>query len=559
MRERYRTRTRIFWKILGIVLISIIFCVLVTSGFMYFYMKPLVENSLIEKRRDMVLNLSEQEVNTLEEISLYAMNITFDDTVQNIFKIEEPEDSYMFFAQIQTMEKKLKEYQMLYGGLIQDIFVIDGQGKVLEMVNTYRDLVGEEPYKEFMKNERISGFTPRYIFDYHGIIGEKNTIAYVNEIYDKNGIKVGLGKLVILLDTENMDAALMSDEELYLRLTTPEGVTVFDSLTGHEAMDPIYMDRIGETGWKVEYRIDNRALETVIRRMNSMVAVTIGLILLVMLSFMLLVLMRIISPLDTLIRGMQSVAQGSRTEHIEIHSQDECEEAADVFNKMVESIEKHTEQLVDSEKKQYEAQLKMLSYQLNPHFIYNTLNAIICLARKCSYEEIIDLTKAFIKLLQSLLRTDLQAMTTVEMEKEYIDNYLHVLQMCYRNVPDIVWQIQSGLEKREIPRMILYPLVENSVFHGIVPSDKTCFLHIAIKEKEGWISVSVEDNGIGCTQEELMEIRNRLESEKVENHIGLFNVNGRLRLIYKNSRPLIINSREGGGTIIQFSFYDRKI
>ena len=142
MHERNRTRTRIFWKILGIVLISIIFCVLVTSGFMYFYMKPLVENSLIEKRRDMVLNLSEQEVNTLEEISLYAMNITFDDTVQNIFKIEEPENSYMFFAQIQTMEKKLKEYQILYGGLIQDIFVVDGQGKVLEMVNTYRDFGG---------------------------------------------------------------------------------------------------------------------------------------------------------------------------------------------------------------------------------------------------------------------------------------------------------------------------------------------------------------------------------------------------------------------------------
>ena len=114
MHERNRTRTRIFWKILGIVLISIIFCVLVTSGFMYFYMKPLVENSLIEKRRDMVLNLSEQEVNTLEEISLYAMNITFDDTVQNIFKIEEPENSYMFFAQIQTMEKKLKRISKFF-------------------------------------------------------------------------------------------------------------------------------------------------------------------------------------------------------------------------------------------------------------------------------------------------------------------------------------------------------------------------------------------------------------------------------------------------------------
>lgn len=555
----HKTRTRIFWKILSLVLLSVIFCVFVTSGFMYFYMKPLVENSLLEKRREMVINLSEQEINDLEEIALYARNITFDDTVQNILKMEAAENSYLYFSRIQTMEKKLKEYRMLYGSLIQDIFVVDGRGKVLEMVNTYRELVEGKPYREFLENNKMAGFTSRFIFDYHGVTGEKNTIAYINEIFDKNGINVGLGKLVILLDTEKMDAALTADEELYLRLTTPEGVIVFDSLTGWEEKDTIYTDGIGANGWKIEYRIDNQAMETEIRRMNTMVALTIALILLVMLSLMLLMLMRIISPLDTLIRGMQRVAQGSRKEHIEIQTQDECGEAADVFNQMVESIELHTEQLIDSEKKQYEAQMKMLSYQLNPHFIYNTLNAIICLARKHSYEDIISLTKAFIKLLQSLLRTDLQAMTTVEKEKGYIDNYLHVLQMCYRNVPDIIWQIQEGLEQREIPRLILYPLVENSVFHGIVPSDKACFLRIVIIEKEGWISVSVEDDGIGCNGEELREIRDRLESERVENHIGLFNVNGRLRLIYNKCQPLEINSSEGGGTVIRFAFKDRKI
>ena len=61
----HKTRTRIFWKILSLVLLSVIFCVFVTSGFMYFYMKPLVENSLLEKRREMAINLSEQEINDL--------------------------------------------------------------------------------------------------------------------------------------------------------------------------------------------------------------------------------------------------------------------------------------------------------------------------------------------------------------------------------------------------------------------------------------------------------------------------------------------------------------
>ena len=169
---------------------------------------------------------------------------------------------------------------------------------------------------------------------------------------------------------------------------------------------------------------------------------------------------------------------------------------------MVKSINEHTEKLLLSEKKQYDSQLKMLSYQLNPHFIYNTLNAVICLARKQDYQEIIRLTRSFIQLLRSLLLTDLQAMASVEEEKEYICRYVEVLQICYKNIPNIKWEIDETLLSRQIPRMILYPLVENSIFHGIIPSNTSSLLRIVIAQKDDRINITVEDDGVGCTEEE---------------------------------------------------------
>lgn len=557
MQSEYKTKTKIFWKISAVVLISVAVCVLCTSGFIYSYMKPMIEDSLLEKKRDMCRNMCRQEINNLEEIGVYARNITFDDSVQNFLKEEEKEGSYMYYAKILDMERRLKDYKMIYGSIIQDIFVIDDQGKVLETVNTYWHLPEEAVFHRLMEVDVPSGFTDRYSFNYRGTTGEKNTLAFVNSIYDKTGVSVELGKLVLLLDADEIDRALMLDEDIRVRLTHPDGTILFDSLE-EEAGEIIYTDRLGSMGWQVDYQIDNRTIAEQIGRISSLVIGVLVAVLTCMSFVLILVLGRVVKPLETLIRGMQRVAVGSRSEHIEIHTGDECEQAADVFNSMVESIDLYTQELVESEKKQYEARLKMLSYQLNPHFIYNTLNAIICLARKQDYEGIIDLTREFIVLLQSLLRTDLSEMTTVEREREHIENYLRVLQKCYRNIPDIVWEIGEDIDREEIPRMILYPLVENSIFHGIVPSDRQCMLRIGISREEEWIMVSVEDDGIGCGAEELEEIRKQLAVEQVGSHIGLFNVHGRLRLIYGENCLFSIDRRREGGTVIRFGFNNEK-
>lgn len=556
MQTDYKAKTKIFWKISRVVLISVMICVLCTSGFIYSYMIPMIEEALLDKKRDMCRNMCRQEINELEEIEVYARNITFDDAVQNFLKGNDIQGSYVYYTRILDMERRLKDYKMIYGSIIQDIFVIDDQGKVLETVNTYCDLPGEAVFSRLMEAGEASGFTERYSFNYRGTTGEKNTLAFVNSIYDKTGVSVELGKLVLLLDADEIDRALSLDEDIRIRLTSPDGTVLFDGLK--EEGSAVYVDRFGDAGWEAAYQIENKAIAEEIGRISSMVIAVLAAVLACMSIVLIMVLSRVVKPLETLIRGMQRVAVGSRSEHIEIHTGDECEQAANVFNSMVESIDLYTQELVESEKKQYEARLKMLSYQLNPHFIYNTLNAIICLARKQDYEGIIDLTREFIVLLQSLLRTDLSAMTTVEREQEHIENYLRVLQKCYRNVPDIMWEIGEDIEREEIPRMILYPLVENSIFHGIVPSDRLCMLRVSITRQNEWTMVAVEDDGIGCSEEELEEIRKQLASERVESHIGLFNVNGRLRLIYGDSCLFSIERRAGGGTVIRFGFCNGK-
>lgn len=555
----YEKKSQIYKRLLRIVVISVVLCIFLGSGAVYFYLKPLVEKTLMEKNRNMIVKMGEEMWNSLEEISLYAQNIAFDDTIQNSLYTakEQQKGSYAYYSCLQTLEKKLQEYRMLRADNILGIFVTTSRGEVLETMYQYEGLVTEEPYKDVIGEECKGCFLPEHSVNYYGSYGLRKTISYVNSIYNKEKIGEEEGKLVILLDAEQVSSILSFDEEeVKVKLYDGDDRLIYSNtdtdLGKNRAKN--YKDYVGGQGWYISYEITMQSITDTINQMNTVVILIMCLSLVIMLILVTGLVRKIVGPLETLIQGMRRVAEGSRKERIILHTGDECEVAANVFNSMVESINHHTEELLDSEKKQYESQIKMLSYQLNPHFIYNTLNAVICLARREDYKEIISLTRSLIAILQSILKTDLQAVTTIREEKEFVDRYVRILQICYHNVPDVQWQISDELYSIHIPRLILYPLVENSIFHGIVPSEHASYLGICIERETNWIKVTVEDDGTGCEQEKLEDIRKRLAKGKTEGHIGLYNVNGRLKLIYKESKSLVIQNRDKGGTRISFSY-----
>lgn len=561
----HNKKSKIYRRLLKIVIIAIVLCACLCSGSIYFYLKSVVERSLVEKNRNMILKMGEEVSNSLEDIVLYARNITFDETVQSSFdKIEEAEEgSYGYYSAILTLERKLKEYQLLRDNLILDIFMTDTEGQVLETSYRYEPLTSEDMYQEALSKGENERFLPVHKVNYYGAYGDKDTITYVNRIYDKDKIKKSRGGLVILMDLNQVAAPLYFErEEVRLELHSNDGKVIFSNteevMEGSISESDYYKDTIGKQGWYLCYQIKTKDIEAAMQQINTIVMLIVVFTLLFMLTLVTGVVRKIVEPLEILIQGMQRVADGSRKERIHIHTGDECEVAANVFNSMVENISFHTEKLLESEKKQHESQMKLLSYQLNPHFIYNTLNAVICLARKQNYEEIIHLTRAFITILRSMLRTDLDSVVLVKEEVSFMEQYVKVLQVCYQNVPEIQWEIPQELETLEIPRLILYPLVENSIFHGILPKEGEAALKVAVREEGEWVEILVEDDGVGCTEQELEEIRERLTQGKTGGHFGLYNVNERLKLIYRDVQLLRIQNREGGGTKISFRFLKLK-
>ncbi len=560
--KKYTRRTKISKKILHVVASAVLLCTLLCGGAVYLYFKPVTENLLKERNTNMVQKMAREAVNSLESMELYAQNISFDETVQESLKkiLACKAGSYQYFASIQNMEKKLKEFQFLRDDLLYDIFVVSPEGEILETTHTYRDLIQELVYQEAFEQEK-NVFLPEETVSYYGAYGKKNTIPYVSTIYDKEKVKVHIGTLVLLINADQAASPLLLEQQsVQTSLYTAEGVCIFGGIEDISRRDQnIYEYILGKDQWNLKYKILEDDISSTITQMSLAVLLIIVVVLFVMLGAVIQVAGRVVRPLEELIRGMQQVAAGSRKERIEIRTGDGCEVAADVFNEMVEKLDEHTKQILEGEKRQYASQMKMLSYQLNPHFIYNTLNAVICLARQQNYTEIIRLTRSLIGILQLILRTDLQAMSTVLGEQRFINKYVEVLQVCYHNIPDVEWNIQEECMEKQLPRLILYPLVENSVFHGIIPAEHAGLLRISIESSKGFVKICVEDDGIGCTKEDIENIQERLKEGKTGGHIGLYNVFERLKLIYEEQFSFSIEQRMEGGTRICLQFKDREV
>lgn len=560
----YGNKTKVYKRLMVIVVIAIILCVVLCGGSIYMYIQPMVKDLLVEKNRSMILKMAEEVANSIEEVQLYADNVSFDETVQSCLRRKEnlEEGTFKYYSNIQTLEKRLQEYKLLQDKLINGIFVVDLEGKALEVNYRYKPIAENPFFIEAAENLDRGVFLmidPVQHYQVLSVQREVETVAYLTTIFDKEKIRKKIGTQVILLDKKKLTAPLEFDvNDVKIELHNASGEIVCTNLEERLEQNPdagaYDTSMVGESGWYICYQIISRDITQSISRLNTMIMVIIGVIMAVMLFMFTSLVRRIVAPLDLLLNGVRKVAEGNRDEKLQISSNDECRMAADLFNSMLDSIEDSTTKLVESERRRYDTQLEMLAYQLNPHFIYNTLNAIICLARREDYGKIIRLTRAFMTILRSILQTNLREMVPLEEEITFINGYVQVLQLCYQNVPDVQWEIQDGLEELTLPRMILYPLVENSVFHGIIPGEDSSFLRISIREDGEWIRIQVEDDGIGCTDEQLAQIGERLETGSKEGHIGLYNVNARLRLIYTRVQTVQIENRREGGTRISFGF-----
>ncbi len=205
---------------------------------------------------------------------------------------------------------------------------------------------------------------------------------------------------------------------------------------------------------------------------------------------------------------------------------------------------------VEEQKQRQMLEYKLLQQQITPHFLYNTLDAIIWSAEADDTASVITLVSS----LSSFFRTSLSKgvdFVPISNEVEHIKSYLTIQQMRYSDVLTYEIDVDEGFSNQVILKLLLQPLVENSLYHGIKNTRERGKITVSVKKVDGKVRFTVADNGIGMTQDRLAEVKHNLYTGG-EKGYGLFNVNRRLKLYYDLAQGLEIQSEYGKGTEVSF-------
>nr|WP_285865661.1 sensor histidine kinase [Lederbergia lenta] len=257
-----------------------------------------------------------------------------------------------------------------------------------------------------------------------------------------------------------------------------------------------------------------------------------------------------IKDIDSAIR---EVEKGNLAVRIpEFKQKDELSTIANSFNSMLDELNSYIDRFYVLNIKQQQAELKALQSQINPHFLFNTLEVI----RMAAVIEGSKTSSKMIYHLSRLFRYTLDSKETVPLyiELDHTNQYLQLMQLHHPNKLDIIVDIPKDIENIPIQKLILQPVIENYMIHGFRKDQTDNHLEIRVSRVEEKIEITVKDNGIGISKARLKEIMDHLDDKgDVIQSIGLKNVHQRLRLKYGTDYGLSIQSMEGIETIITIS------
>lgn len=257
-------------------------------------------------------------------------------------------------------------------------------------------------------------------------------------------------------------------------------------------------------------------------------------------------------PIEQLTSAMEKVSKGDLDTRAAVKSKDEIGDLSAEFNQMLEHIEELITQVIEKEKLKKDAELEALQYQITPHFMYNTLNSIKYAALIKGEKELAGVIESFVELLQATISKN-GAFITVTEEVYILKNYIKLQEFRSNKVINITYQIPPNTQRCLIPRLILQPLVENALLHGIDLKDDKGRIEIVAYIEEGTLYLRVSDNGRGMTREKIEKLlKGEVRKKKGYSAIGIPNIRDRLALNYHDKGGIKFISNSTGTTAIIF-------
>lgn len=301
-----------------------------------------------------------------------------------------------------------------------------------------------------------------------------------------------------------------------------------------------------ETGCRVVSVIETGALTRDFTR-AAMAVIGVTLVLFALFyRFSSYFLRNIVEPVHHVVEGMEQVEEGNLEVHIAPSGQAEIRTMVHSFNSMVRRLKHLIEENQAQQEKKHEAEIRALQSQINPHFLVNSLNSIRFMAQVAKFEGIRKMAEALIKILSTSFRSN-TGFYSLKEELEVLDSFVYLMKIRYSDGFEIAYHVDEACLCCQVPRLILQPIVENSIVHGFSELvDEIGRINLTIEGVDGHVCITILDNGKGMAKEEIDQLMSGVGVEK-EDHtsIGVVNVLNRLKLNYGGQCGLDIVSEPG--------------
>ena len=548
--------------------------VIVTGVSMKFTNTSIFENSS-EYTHTIIQQMNQNIDSYIDYMENIAYLISSNEDVQDYLFDEkiDNEGRYRILNQLQTILDSRSD--------IRNVGIISKNGRMLindgsKSVNQDLDLNTQEWYATALEKPNgpiltsshvqhiISGERPWVITLSRGIrdrsgSGEKEGVFFIDlnysaisELCDQS--TVGTKGYAFILDAKGNIVYHPQQQQLYNELQTENISLIMDTdedtvLTGTGNDGKLYsISRSEKTGWTVVDCTNVKELLSKSRQAQSVYVLTAIILVIVALLFSRFMARSITLPIQKLRDSMKKVQEGDfSVSDVVVDSKNEIGSLTKSFDVMTHRIHELMEQNVHEQEEKRKSELKALQSQINPHFLYNTLDSIIWMAEGKKNEEVVLMTASLARLLRQSISNE-DEVVPIANEVEYARGYLTIQKMRYKDKLEFQIDVDSSILYIPLIKLVLQPIIENAIYHGLKYKESKGLLIVKGFMKDGNAVLQVIDDGVGMDEETLAHIYDKHKVNYHSNGVGVYNVQKRLKLYYGDDYGITYESEKGKGT-----------
>ena len=584
-----KLRTKIFIMVLGCVLAALI---IQTCLFQNLSSKLIYEQAKEESEQSMQ-SMQNEIYGLIKGIENNLIEIYMDDELlQSLRKKETIKELQSKFYRkaydIATDEFETGDDVVSFYLYTMDHQVISTYRRAVTPKHNYASDIYSDP--EYTNAEIVKKYVEldnpvMLVSSYYNEYRNKNILRFVMKLYNESNLQDKIGYVVCDVDTKNLEKVMDKyridrTAFMWLQPTGDRPIDTLGDLDAEQTKEYNALEKSIACGKKAEnetnskqefFRIDQQHYnltaysmmpQKVLRQNQRNLTINLLAIALLMICVSMIITGFISSgltrPLELLMNTIQKIGNGNVQLRAKIVKEDEIGELAQQFNEMLDQMEELKQKEYQTKQLLNRAEYKALQAQVNPHFLYNTLDTMASIAEIRNCPEVSHMSQSLALIFRYSLNMK-DPFSTVENEIVHLKNYIYVMDMRMHDNIQYTFDVDEMTLKSKLPRLSLQPIVENAINHGLRNKRGKKKIGIQIKREQMDLVICIEDNGIGLDTSAINESLRKNELDFVEkgNSIGLHNINARLKMLYGNQYGMHLESMLGEGTKVFMILPDR--